>query len=60
MRNGKNCISLVDDQGAFATLKENLRFSEPCWVLVPNLQTKKHAPACFCLVDDQGLEPWAH
>ena len=40
---------LVDDQGAFATLKENLRFSEPFLrVLVPASCNKKtHHKVCF-------------
>ena len=54
---------LVDDQGAFATLKENQRFSDPFQGSRPcRLKRKKHAHkrVFLVLVDDQGLEPWAH
>ena len=55
------CVILVDDQGAFATLKENLWFSEPFHGFSFLLKLKKkHLKRCFSLVDDQGLEPWAH
>jgi hypothetical protein len=39
----------VDDQGAFAALKENLRFSEPFLrVLVPAHKTKNTQRVFFC------------
>ena len=49
---------LVDDQGAFATLKENLWFSEPFYGFSSLLNTKKKhlKRGAFSLGDDQGLE----
>ena len=54
---------LVDDQGAFAALKEKLRFSEPLQGSRVR-QAKKikisHKRYLYFLVADLGLEPWAH
>ena len=51
-------VFLVDDQGAFASLKENQRFSEPFhgFSSLLHIPRKKHPKGCFFLVDDQGLE----
>lgn len=48
----------LDDQGAFASLKENLRFSEPLQGSRPDAMTKQKTSTRipFILVDDQGLE----
>lgn len=53
---------LVDDQGAFAALKENLWFSEPFYGFSSLLNTKKKhlKRGAFSLVDDQGLEAGCH
>ncbi len=53
----KKCeyLYVVEDQGAFAPLKEKLRFSEPSRVLVPESQRKNtRQNGCFFLADDQG------
>ena len=49
-------------RGLSPALKENLRFSEPFqgFSSLVHFKQKTRSRRVFLLVDDQGLEPWAH